>query len=230
MNFRFLVLVLAGTVLLPALASAAPEITAPQDRFDFGSIEQGKKVTHSFEIRNSGDALLQIREVDASCGCTEATASAALVPPGSSARVKVVFDSSDFSGKVQESINVVTNAANQPNYPLSIEGRVEEMVQIAPRQVNLGTMKPGAAKMVILTVTNKGKAGLRLFSLRPDSTSLDMKGVIRSTRLKPGASTTIAVTVVARPGARVLSGYLHLVTSNKDKKEFSVPVYGAPAR
>ena len=38
--------------------------------FDFGKIPQGKPVFHVFEIINTGKSILQIADVQASCGCT----------------------------------------------------------------------------------------------------------------------------------------------------------------
>ena len=38
--------------------------------YDFGKIQQGKPVTHIFEVINNGNDSLKIENVQASCGCT----------------------------------------------------------------------------------------------------------------------------------------------------------------
>ena len=38
--------------------------------YDFGKIQQGKPVTHIFEVVNNGSDSLKIENVQASCGCT----------------------------------------------------------------------------------------------------------------------------------------------------------------
>ena len=38
--------------------------------YDFGKIQQGKPVTHIFEVLNNGSDSLKIENVQASCGCT----------------------------------------------------------------------------------------------------------------------------------------------------------------
>ena len=38
--------------------------------FNFGSISQGEKASHSFRFKNNGKANLVISKVEGSCGCT----------------------------------------------------------------------------------------------------------------------------------------------------------------
>ena len=38
--------------------------------YDFGKIQQGKPVTHIFEVTNNGKDSLKIENIQASCGCT----------------------------------------------------------------------------------------------------------------------------------------------------------------
>lgn len=45
-------------------------LTLTENEFDFGKIPQGKPVTHSFEVINTGKDSLKIANVQASCGCT----------------------------------------------------------------------------------------------------------------------------------------------------------------
>lgn len=37
-----------------------PQITIPENSFDFGSVPQGSKLTHKFVIKNTGEAPLQL--------------------------------------------------------------------------------------------------------------------------------------------------------------------------
>jgi Protein of unknown function (DUF1573) len=45
-------------------------LTLIEKEFDFGKIPQGKPVTHTFEVINTGKDSLKIANVQASCGCT----------------------------------------------------------------------------------------------------------------------------------------------------------------
>ena len=221
---------LLTNIFLAATAFAAPELTVVEANYNFGTIPQGKKVQHNFVIRNSGDAALQIKEVNVSCGCTAAKPSTSLVAPGKSAEIQVVFDSTNFSGKVQKSVSLVTNAGKAPNYTLNLDGTIVEALQVSPRQLNLGAIKSGTAKQMTITVTNREATSVRLLSASTTSTTLQIKSVIRKGELKPGETGFVDLTITPRGDARIMSGYLHIATDSAHKKEIIVPVYASVAK
>jgi len=230
MKISLPVLALLANLLLAAAACAAPELAVVESNYNFGTVSQGKKVQHNFVIRNSGDAILQIKELNASCGCTAAKPSSSLIPPGKSAEIQVIFDTANFSGKVQKSVSVVTNAGRSPNFTLNLDGNIVEELQVAPRQLSLGPVKPGVAKQASVTVTNRGANSVKLLSVSANSTSLQIKAVIKKAELKPGETGTIDLAITPRSDAKVLSGYLHIITDSPHKKEITVPVYASAAK
>lgn len=230
MNIHIHALVLLANIVLAAAACAAPELVVEQGTFNFGTIPQGKTVQHNFTIRNSGDAPLQIKQLNASCGCTAAKPSSSLIPPGRSGEIQVTFDSTNFSGHVQKSVTMTTNAGKAPSYTFNLDGKITEALQVTPRQLNLGQIGAGATKQASITVTNAGVSGVKLLAVNVSSASLQIKANIKKGELKPGETGTIELTITARPEAKVLSGYLHIVTSDKHKKEITVPVYASVAK
>ena len=52
---------------------AQPKLELKESSFDFGDIKQGKTVSHTFVIKNTGNVSLKITDVKAACGCTAAT-------------------------------------------------------------------------------------------------------------------------------------------------------------
>jgi hypothetical protein len=230
MKKQLLALALLVNLFLAASAYAAPELSVEQGTFNFGTITQGKKVQHNFLIRNSGDAPLQIKQLVASCGCTAAKPSSSLIQPGRTGEIQVVFDSAGFSGEVHKSVTMTTNAGKAANYTFKLEGSIVEELQVAPRQLSLGPVKPGMAKQVSLTVTNRGPGSVKLLGVNISSTSLQIKSTMKKTELGSGESATIELSVTPRPEAKVLSGYIHIMTSSPQKKEITVPVYASAAK
>ena len=230
MKISLSALALLTNLFLAAAAFAAPELTVAEGNYNFGTIPQGKKVEHNFVIRNSGDAPLQIKEVKVSCGCTAAKPSSSLIAPGKSAEIQVVFDSSAFSGKVQKSVFLVTNAAKAPNFTLNLDGSIVEVLQVAPRQLSLGPVRPGVAKQTTVTVTNRAAGSVRLLSVSTTSNTLQIKSVIKKSELKSGETGSIDLTITPRADAKVLSGYLHIMTDSAQKKEIIIPVYASLAK
>ena len=76
---------------------------------DFGTINEGEKVTHLYTFKNTGEAPLIIESVRPSCGCTAPNWSKEPIPVGGEGTVEVVFDS---KGKPNAQNKTVTVTAN----------------------------------------------------------------------------------------------------------------------
>ena len=230
MKIQLPVFALLTNLLFVAAAYAAPELSVEQGSFNFGTIPQGKKVQHDFIIKNSGDAPLQIKQLSADCGCTAAKPSSSLILPGKSAEVQVTFDSTNFSGSVQKSVTMTTNAGKMPSYIFKLNGNIIDELQVTPRQLSLGPITAGVAKQVTITVTNRGANSVKLLSVNVNSTSLLIKPTIKNADLKPGETGSVELSITPRPEAKVLSGYVHIMTNSAQKKEITVPVYASGAK
>ncbi len=56
-------MIIASAGVLPAQDVKAPRIEVREVRYDAGKVVQGTQVSHLFEVRNAGDALLIIDRV-----------------------------------------------------------------------------------------------------------------------------------------------------------------------
>ena len=216
------------TLVFASLALAAPRAAVDQPVFDFGTVAQGKKVDHSFTIKNSGDAILTIGQVSTSCGCTVAEVSSRSIPPGKSSNIKASFDSTNFSGSISKTIFIHTNDPKTPIYNLTIKGKLFEQIEITPKQLNLGEIKVGSKKETVIRIENKGTKPLTVISAKTAMPQVAVK--ILKKKLKTGESGTISVTVTPRAGDRFLAGYLTIVTSSPEKPEITIPVYASAAK
>ena len=84
-----LMLLLLG-VPLAAMATLGPKAQVPETTFDFGEIFEDRELTHTFTIKNIGDALLEIKDIDSDCACTAAD-SDRRIPPGGQGRIKLTI-------------------------------------------------------------------------------------------------------------------------------------------
>lgn len=89
---------------------------------DLGKIEQGKPVTKTFELSNTGEAPLIISNVQTSCGCTASEWPKEPVLPGESAKIKVTYSAAS-AGVFSKTITVTSNAET-PTTVLTIKGEV----------------------------------------------------------------------------------------------------------
>lgn len=94
-----------------AQSESGAVITFKEKSVDFGDIKQGDKVSHTFELTNSGSTPLIISNVAATCGCTVPSWPKEPIAPGKSAEIKVSFNSAGKMGKQNSVIRIYSNAS-----------------------------------------------------------------------------------------------------------------------
>ena len=100
-----------------------PAFSFPKLEHDFGTINEGDVVEHTFSFTNTGNAPLIIQDVQASCGCTAPDWSKNPIPVGGTGFVKAKFDS---QGKPNINNRTVTVTAN--TWPKQSVLRIKAMV------------------------------------------------------------------------------------------------------
>ncbi len=76
---------------------------------DFGTINEGQKVTYTYKIKNTGQAPLIIQNAQPSCGCTVPTWSKEPIPVGGTGSVTAEFDTNGKQGVNNKTITVTAN-------------------------------------------------------------------------------------------------------------------------
>ena len=76
---------------------------------DFGTVEEGKKVSFTYKVKNSGQAPLIIQNAAPSCGCTVPDWTKAPIPVGGEGFVKAEFDTKGKPGINNKTITVTAN-------------------------------------------------------------------------------------------------------------------------
>lgn len=94
------------------------------EKFDFGTIEQGEKVEHTFKFKNTGKSDLIIRKTKASCGCTAIAPKDKVIKPGESSSIKAVFNSRGKRGRQHKTVTITTNIPNETKKVLRVVGHV----------------------------------------------------------------------------------------------------------
>ncbi len=103
-----------NVVNIPASGGGAsngnlPVIVFGDTSHDFGSMNQGEKVSWTYRFKNTGNADLIISSAVGSCGCTVPHYPKGTVHAGDTGTIDVTFDSEGKQGKVLKSVTVVTN-------------------------------------------------------------------------------------------------------------------------
>lgn len=84
------------------------KIEFTEREFDFGKINKGEMVSHTFSFKNTGEAPLIIMDAKASCGCTVPQWTKDPVSPGETGEIEVKYNGSG-SGKIHKTVTVLAN-------------------------------------------------------------------------------------------------------------------------
>lgn len=101
-------------------AAAAPNVAVPtgpvttvafadNGTFDFGNVQEGEVVTHTFPFTNTGSEPLIISDAKGSCGCTVPSKPQAPIAPGETGEITVQFNSANKKGKRNQKVTVTAN-------------------------------------------------------------------------------------------------------------------------
>ena len=106
-------------VNIPATASSnkkendLPKFEFKHKTFDFGVINKGEIVSHTFKFKNIGNSDLIISNVATSCGCTVPKYTDKPIKPGEEGLIEAIFDSAGRSGMQHKTLTIIANT--QPN-------------------------------------------------------------------------------------------------------------------
>jgi hypothetical protein len=129
------------------------ELVALQDHYDFGTVQNGPVVSHTFKLKNYGPDTISIKEVRSACGCTAVLASTRELAAGEEGGVEVALDTYKLSGEQSKRILVESSDPIRPELPLLLHGVVATDVHAAPARLYLGHLSAGAVVSEHVDVT-----------------------------------------------------------------------------
>ena len=120
-NFILICLVSFVSLSLQAQEKKAG-ISFESDVVDYGEVEYEGDGVREFKFTNTGDDILIIASVYATCGCTVPKKPEDPIKPGESGVIEVKYDTKRV-GPIRKTITVYSNASEVP-YSLKIKGTV----------------------------------------------------------------------------------------------------------
>lgn len=191
-------LMLAAVIFSMGIMSCGPKLvegfsmTIENEEFEFGEVDEGAEIKHSFSIQNLGTETIQILEVKPTCGCTIAEDYDKEILPGKKGQIPVTLKTKGFKNEVTKLIRVKTNVPGKENLTLILKGVIKVAVGISP---NLLWMEEITDKNISVTksfkITNYQEKSLKILEITPknDKTQIEIN------ETKPGREFEISVTI-----------------------------------
>ncbi len=82
--------------------------------WDFGQVKEGAVLKHDFSLKNVTGRVLNIKDINTSCGCTTSGTKQKSLKPGESTLIEVKFNSKGYSGNVEQFVYVNTDDLDNP--------------------------------------------------------------------------------------------------------------------
>ena len=135
-----------------------PVIKFSETTYDFGNINEADgKVSHTYEVTNTGKADLLITNVRGSCGCTVSEWSKTPIAPGKKGVVTVTYNPANRPGNFKKNITV-SNNSDESKVSLSIKGNVIR------KQNDQSSAKAGQSLMTIEQLIKDAREGVEFIS------------------------------------------------------------------
>jgi len=195
-----------------AVAEEAPRIAIEKPAVDFGPVVFGKKLSHSFVVRNLGSSPLRVEEVSSPCECFRATFDDAIAP-GQSGRIRVEVDTSALQGPIFLTARVRTNDPARPIARVEIKALVKGAIMLLPRDhLDLTTVSGQDQEAVVELEINR-KEPLQVTGVDSDSQVF----LPKLERLTAGRRYRIVVKAAGGQPVGIHSGTIRILAADEDR-------------
>lgn len=110
--FKNILFFFAFSISLSSQAQARLKITNP--KHNFGYVKRGELIKSEFEISNTGNEPLIIKDVEISCSCTSVEYTKQPLLPNQKTIITVSFDTKTVYGRQDRVVLLHSNASNSP--------------------------------------------------------------------------------------------------------------------
>ncbi|HMN48800.1 MAG TPA: DUF1573 domain-containing protein [Ignavibacteriaceae bacterium] len=226
-----IIFLLAAISIFPQMGE--PKVSVQQTEFDFGDINQNDIVNHSFVITNTGNDLLKISDIRASCGCTAATPDKNELKPGESTKLTVTFNSKGRKGPQVKTVSMKTNDPNKQVLTLMIKCNIlvkedsnnnsGAMIFFPEVQHDFGKVKEGEVLKYNFKFENKGTQPLLIKDVKTSCGCT--AAVVSEKNLSPGKSGAIKVEFDTKNRQGKVSKTVTVVSNDNNEPNKVITIY-----
>jgi hypothetical protein len=154
-----------GAATVPAI-EGTPRAIVKEIGHDFGPVDVGGLLTHTFTIGSGGTAPLTILRVETSEPAMR-TRFTSVIPPGTAGRITVEWDALGVSGDLDGHLVVHTSDPRRPRVTFTLSGTIVQSILVQPSpDVFVSLFEDEGAERRLMIVNNESRA-LNVTGLRP---------------------------------------------------------------
>ncbi len=146
----------------PPPLNEGPMIHLEERSVELGDLSEDTPIHHSFNIRNDGTKLLEIKRVETSCGCTTTRLVDSLLAPGQSSDLEVNFNPVNEEGEAIKIIVLFTNDPAEPRIDLRLHANIIPTLVADPKLVDFGMVRKGDTPTITVRLTGPRGANLHI--------------------------------------------------------------------
>lgn len=212
-----------------AAGDAKPKAVPVEPIVDVGIVARGEPIVHDFEIRNEGQATLELTDVSPSCGCTVAEYDPR-IEPGKTGKVRTKLDTSDFPGAISKSVAVFTNDPENPKLQLVIKAEVKPYLRVTPGYARFIYVQGEPIGVIEQAIWAEDGYDISILDVKKDSkfvkvTQREATAAERDEKAT-GREFIVGVTIDPDSPVGVLRQYVELKVDHPKQKVVKIPVTG----
>ena len=146
----------AGPTVVEPAAVPTDGLVALQPVHDFGRVDTGRPLTHTFTLTNLTDRPVRVLETKKSCTCTSAELTDEPVPPGGSVPLTLNVDWKGRTGRQQAVAWVRTDYDEQPTQQVVITADAGIKPAVVPGLLTVGE-RAGELRQVLQVTGGEGR-------------------------------------------------------------------------
>ena len=182
--------------------------------YDWGNVAPGD-LKATIEVKNTGEGVLNVKEVRPGCGCTAAPIDKNVLNPGEVGKISVTLRASTSTGPLQKSITVTSDDPQTPVTIIYLKANVKRPFRVDPDWISVLNGKLGVESAVTVNIQNTGDEALTIFPPEANVTATVRFDLTAPKNLKPGESTPLTVFVTPTKVGPI-AGQVKIKTSSKD--------------
>lgn len=206
----------------PPADQGTPRIKLDRLIHDFKDVKPALELNTEFTLSNTGTALLEIRDVRTTCGCTVPALAKRMLGPGESTTMTVKLRPPNTAGLVDKKINITTNDPNLPQIQLSLLANVVVDVVVEPQFVRFDGVSRTEPAQMDVWLTPKVFEKFQITELKSESPYVTVTQTAENSRIH--LVIKLDAPAVPPSSSEFMNTLIHLKTTSETHPDILLPV------